>query len=305
VELRHFQHFVAVAEAGSFTRAAGQVHIVQSGLSASIQSLERELGAPLFHRTGRTVELTDAGTALLAEARKVLAAVDAARDAVAAVEGGLRGTVRVGIMHAMALPELAGVLAAFSQERPQVQVVPRNEAGGSADLVRALLHDHLDVAFTALPPDRYPDELSITPLRSEELLLALPPNHRLIGSSTVQLSELEGETFIEYPSGWGIRQGIDALFASERLSRRSVLEVADIPTVLDLVCSGRGAAFVIPATATGTGRPPLVRVTPSPRFEVVLARPAASPPRPATAAFVEAVGRHFSAAGSGNCAPGG
>lgn len=297
MELRHFQHFVAVAEAGSFTRAASQVHIVQSGLSASIQSLERELGTLLFRRTGRTVELTDAGNALLAEARKVLAAVDAARDAVAAVEGGLQGTVRVGIMHAMALPELADVLSEFSQERPQVHIVPRNEAGGSADLVRALLHDHLDVAFAALPPDRYPDNLLIIPLRSEELRLALPPGHRLTGSSAVELAELEGESFIEYPSGWGIRQGIDALFASRRVSRRSVLEVADIPTVLDLVCSGRGAAFVIPATATGPDGPPLVRVIPSPRFEVVLAWADTSPPRPATAAFVAAVRRHFSEGG--------
>jgi DNA-binding transcriptional LysR family regulator len=295
VELRHFQHFVAVAEAGSFTRAATRVHIVQSGLSASIQSLERELGALLFHRTGRTVELTDAGIALLAEARKVLAAVDAARDAVAGVEGGLRGTVRVGIMHAMALPELADVLSEFSRERPQVQIMPHNEAGGSAYLVRALLHDHLDVAFISLPPDRYTDDLSIIPLRSEELLLALPPNHRLVGSSTVDLAELEGETFIEYPSGWGIRQGIDALFAGKRLSRRTALEVADIPTVLDLVCSGRGAAFVIPSTAAGTDGLVLVRVTPSPRFDVVLALPAANPPRPATAVFVEAVRGHFRA----------
>src|ERR1700688_2413107 len=97
VELRHIQHFVAVANAGNFTRAASHVHIVQSGLSASVQALERELGVPLFLRNGRTVVLTDAGRAFLPEARKVLAAVDAARDAVLDVKGGLRGTVRVGI----------------------------------------------------------------------------------------------------------------------------------------------------------------------------------------------------------------
>jgi DNA-binding transcriptional LysR family regulator len=201
-------------------------------------------------------------------------------------------------MNAMALPELADVISEFSHDRPQVQIVPHNEAGGSANLVQALLNDHLDVAFTALPPDRYPDDLSIIPLSSEDLLLALPPGHRLIGSSTVDVAELEGETFIEYPSGWGIRQGIDALFASNRLSRRSVLEVADIPTVLDLVCSGRGAAFVIPSTAAGTDGLALVRVAPAPRFEVVLALSAANPPRPATAAFVEAVRRHFSEGGA-------
>jgi DNA-binding transcriptional LysR family regulator len=297
VELRHFQHFVAVAEAGNFTRAARQVHIVQSGLSASIQSLERELGALLFHRTGRTVELTDAGTALLAEARKVLAAVDAARDAVAAVEGGLRGTVRVGIMHAMAMPELADVLADFSKERPGIHIVPHNDSGGSAELIQALLDDHLEVAFTALPPDRYPGGLSVTPLKSENLMLALPPHHPLAGSPGVELAELDGETFVDYPSGWGIRQGIDALFASRGLSRRTAVEVADIPTALDLVRTGRGAAFVIPSTVVDDDGLVLMRVEPSPSLDVAMAVRAAIPPRPATAAFVEAVRRHFSEGG--------
>ncbi len=297
MELRHFQHFVAVAEAGSFTRAASQVHIVQSGLSASIQSLERELGTLLFHRTGRTVELTDAGIALLAEARKVLAAVDAARDAVAAVEGGLRGTVRVGIMHAMALPELADVLSDFSKERPGVHIVPHNDSGGSAELIRALLDDHLDVAFTALPADRYPAGLSVTALKSEDLLLALPPHHRLAGTPGVELAELDGETFIDYPPGWGIRQGIDALFAGRGLSRRTAFELADIPTTLDLVRTGRGAAFVIPSTVVDDDGLVLVRVEPSPSLDVAMALRATIAPRPATAAFAEAVRRHFSQAG--------
>src|SRR5579859_2695158 len=103
MELRQLEHFVAVAEERSFTRAAARLHLVQSTLSVSIKSLERELGGRLFDRTTHRVTLTDAGQALLAEARNALAAVDAARDAVAAAHGGLRGTVRVGIMRSLTL----------------------------------------------------------------------------------------------------------------------------------------------------------------------------------------------------------
>jgi DNA-binding transcriptional LysR family regulator len=84
VELRQLEHFVAAAETGHFTRAAGCCHISQSALSTSIRSLERELGSPLFTRTTRRVELTEAGRTLLDEARRTLAAATSAQDAVLA-----------------------------------------------------------------------------------------------------------------------------------------------------------------------------------------------------------------------------
>ena len=120
MELRHLQHFLAVAEEQSFTRAAGRIHLVQSALSVSVRSLERELGARLFDRTTHSVQLTSAGEALVVEARRTLAAAEAARDAVAAVRGGVRGTVRVGIMHSLALIDLAGLLTRYHREHPLI-----------------------------------------------------------------------------------------------------------------------------------------------------------------------------------------
>ncbi|PLW73181.1 LysR family transcriptional regulator, partial [Streptomyces sp. DJ] len=101
MELRHLEHFVAVSEEQHFTRAAERLHIAQSGLSASVRSLERELGADLFTRTTRQVRLTEAGRALLVEARRTLASAAAAREAVAAVRGLLRGTLAVGTEQCM------------------------------------------------------------------------------------------------------------------------------------------------------------------------------------------------------------
>ncbi|MYS56302.1 LysR family transcriptional regulator, partial [Streptomyces sp. SID6013] len=96
MELRHLQHFVAVAEDQHFTRAAERLLVSQSGLSASIRALERELRAPLFVRTTRRVTLTEAGRALLGEAQRILAQVRSAHEAVAAVQGVLRGTLSLG-----------------------------------------------------------------------------------------------------------------------------------------------------------------------------------------------------------------
>ena len=90
MEIRQLQHFVSVAEEQHFTRAAARLMVSQSGLSASIRALERELQAPLFVRTTRTVTLTEAGRALLVEAERILAQERAAREAVAAVQGVLR-----------------------------------------------------------------------------------------------------------------------------------------------------------------------------------------------------------------------
>src|SRR5579872_965288 len=103
MELRQLAVFVAVAEEGSFTRAADRLHIVQSAVSAGVRNLETELGATLFDRSTHKVQLTDAGRALLPEARATLAAATAARDAVDAVGGGVRGTVLLGTMQAQGM----------------------------------------------------------------------------------------------------------------------------------------------------------------------------------------------------------
>src|SRR4051812_34747187 len=100
MELRHLETFVAVAEERSFSRAADRLHVVQSAVSTTIRNLEREWGVSLFHRTTHRVELSDAGGALLDEARAALAAAADVATAVEEVRGGLRGTLRVGIMQA-------------------------------------------------------------------------------------------------------------------------------------------------------------------------------------------------------------
>src|SRR5437764_9131998 len=138
MELRQLATFVAVAEEGSFTRASDRLHVVQSAVSAGVRKLERELDAMLFDRSTHRVKLTDAGRALLPEARATLAAAQAARDAVDEARGGLRGTVSLGTMQAQGMHaiDLAAILAAFRAEHPAVEVDVQH-SGGSIEMARA------------------------------------------------------------------------------------------------------------------------------------------------------------------------
>src|SRR5262245_19243310 len=122
MELRQLERFVAVAEECNFTRAAVRLHVAQSALSGSIQALEEELEGSLFVRTTRRVELSEAGKAFLVEARRVLAAIRAARDTVAAVEELQRGTLSLGFVQRFVVPkvDLVSTLGRFHADHPGV-----------------------------------------------------------------------------------------------------------------------------------------------------------------------------------------
>ena len=143
MELRQLATFVAVAEESSFTRAAERLHVVQSAVSASVRNLEKELGTRLFDRSTHTVKLTDAGNALMPEARATLAAAQAARDAVDEARGGLRGTIVLGTMQAQGMHaiDLAAVLSSFRAEHPGVE---RSADVGCEPLFPLRLHHRLD-----------------------------------------------------------------------------------------------------------------------------------------------------------------
>jgi DNA-binding transcriptional LysR family regulator len=243
MELRHLATFVAVAEAGSFTRASERLHIVQSAVSAGVRTLERELGTALFDRTTHQVELTDAGHALLPEARATLAAARAAREAVDQVRGGLRGIVSLGIMQADALGAVntARVLAAFRAQHPDVEL--RARQADSAEMAAQVRDGRLDFAFLALP-SRRATGLQLTPLSREPMPFAVHDGHRLAGRADVELAATTDETFADGPPDFGTRSAVDRAFAAAGLQRRVALEVNDTQTLVDFVRHGLAAAFL-------------------------------------------------------------
>ncbi|MEA2212842.1 MAG: hypothetical protein QOF83_2790, partial [Solirubrobacteraceae bacterium] len=273
MELRHLTTFVAVAEEESFTRASARLHVVQSAVSAGVRGLEHELGAALFDRTTHRVQLTDAGRALLPEARATLAAAQAARDAVDEVRGGLRGIVTMGIMQAGALGtiEIPALLAGFRAAHPQVEL--RVRQGHSAEMAAQIRDGHLDFAFLALPGRRTPG-LKLTPLGREPIPLAVHENHPLASRPDVELATIADETFADGPAGWGTRIAVDRAFAAAGVERHVALEVNDTPTLVDFVRHGLAAAFLPASFAQGRTGIVFVPVRHhAPIFETFIAEP--------------------------------
>ncbi|SNS49476.1 transcriptional regulator, LysR family [Streptosporangium subroseum] len=251
MELRQLEYFVTVAEECHFTRAAKRLRVAQSGLSASIRSLERELGTPLFLRSTRQVQLTPAGQALLVEARRALSATNAAKDAVAAVRGLLRGSLAIGSLQCLHAVHLPAVLARFLTAHPGLEI--RLRQGGSGELIEQVRAGRLDLAFVSRPP-RYPDDVTVAPFASEPLVLACAPEHPLAAREQVKLVELQEERFVDFPPDWGTRDLVDDVLATAGVERRVALEVTDVHSLLDLVTFGLGVALVPQSFAAKTDR---------------------------------------------------
>ncbi len=241
MELRQLEHFVAVAGERHFTRAADLLQISQSGLSASIRALEAELATPLFVRSTRRVELTEAGRVLLAEAHRTLASVAAAQDAVAAVRGVLRGTVSVGSEQCLGVVDLPAQLARFRAAHPGVEV--RLRFGGSAYLVSQLAAGLLDVALVAVTGPA-PPGVRLVPIAAEPLVALCHPGHELARADAAALAALSGLAFVGFQPDWAARVLADRAFAAAGLDHRVELEVNDVHTLLDLVGHNLGLAIV-------------------------------------------------------------
>jgi DNA-binding transcriptional LysR family regulator len=295
MELRQLTTFVAVAEEGSFTRASERLHVVQSAVSASIRKLERELGATLFDRSTHHVHLTDAGVALLPEARATLAAAAAARDAIDQVKGGLRGTVALGTMqaqgmHAINVPALLGD---FRARHPGVAITIRH-AGGSSAMADQVREGRLDLAFVALPGRTWP-AVTLTPLTSEPIGLLLPTGHPLAKRSSVELTDLQDETLVDMPSGWGTRMAVDRAFAAAGVQRTVSFEVNDTASMIDFIRHGLAIGLLPASFVDGLDDIVVVPIRHhAPRFAISLASPSDRRLNAAALTLLEAIQRHIS-----------
>ena len=242
-ELGDLTAFLAVAEERSFTRAAVRLHVVQSGVSAVIKSLERELGAPLLERNSKRVALTDAGEALLPKARAALDAAQAARDVVGEERGGLRGTLRMGTLNSVGEIDVPAVLGAFHRTHPEVVLRLTVSPYGSTGLVEQLIDGSLDLALVSLP-GRPPAGIRVRQLLSRRLELVLPAGHRLAGAGEVRIPDLAEELFVDFPTGYGNRVVVDRAFAVAGVDRRVGMEVIDITSAADFVREGLGISIL-------------------------------------------------------------
>jgi DNA-binding transcriptional LysR family regulator len=241
MELRQLEYFVAVAEEANFTRAAERVHISQSGVSAQIRQLERDLGATLFDRSGRTASLTIAGDAALGCARAVLAAADAVRRAVDDVTGLIRGRLVVGMLNGSAVTGLFDSLATFHRAHPEVELTLIEDT--SEPLTEQVRAGTADIALvaTAGPP---PWGFSALQISSEQLVAAVPFDHPLAGRRRVTLAELAAFPIVAMPEGTVIRMVFDRACAEAGLAPDITLHASAPDAVAHLAARGLGVAIL-------------------------------------------------------------
>ncbi len=296
VELRQLRHFVALAELGSFTAAAQREHIVQSGLSNSVQALERELGAELYTRGSRPIRLTPAGRALVEPARRALLDAQIAVEAVHDIQHVVTGHLRVGVVRsAQHLVRFAQYVAEFAALHPAVDL--RVLQAPVVEMLHMVGAGELDCAVVAALPTATAG-VRLTTLASEPLVLVCRDDHRLARAATARIDELADERFIDVGQGWSARAMVDAALTATGITRRVGCEVNEWELFLELVAAGLGIGFVpaglaAEATASPESR---IQIVPVEKLElrrhIQLALPRTGDLTPAARRFADHLRAH-------------
>jgi DNA-binding transcriptional LysR family regulator len=245
MDVRQLEYVVAIAEEGSFTRAAQRCHIVQSALSHQVARLESELGVKLFERTSRSVRLADAGLMLLPYARQVLGDMAEARNAIDALAGITRGRLRIGMTQTAGRAlDLIALIGDFHRQYPEIELSTLSGPGG--ELIAAVHDGQLDVAVAALRPQGVPDGIVFqVTIESEPLVAIVPAEHRLAARRRVNLGELASAgPFVEFLTNTTLRERVDAAFAAVGAHRDSSFEVGQITDMVRYAANGLGIAIV-------------------------------------------------------------
>lgn len=247
MELRQLEYFVAVAEERNFTRAAERVHISQSGVSAQIRRLERELGAELFDRSARTATLTAAGRAALDHARAALAAAAAVGQAVGEVTGLIRGRLMVGMVIGCTVTPLFEALSAFHRAHPGVEISLLED--NSDRLVEAVRLGTVDVALVGTATA--PEGLEALTIISERLVVVVPEGHPLSSRRRIALRDVAAHPIVCMPPGTGLRTVFDGACAAKDLRPVIALQASAADAVADLAARGLGVAVLSASMASG------------------------------------------------------
>jgi DNA-binding transcriptional LysR family regulator len=252
MDLRQLEYVLAVAELGSFTRAAEQRHVAQPALSVAIRRLERELGVQLFERTSRRVALTDAGEAFVARARRIVSETAELTTEMAAFAAGTRGRLRISAWYHVE-PRLTNFLRDLVAEVPEIDVTIVELP--TSDAIAAVKTGDLDAALVDIWDE---DELAGTEyvvLRREPHVLVTPPDHPLAGRASVKIAEVLGEPFVVTLPGTPLRRCYDHAFANRSDRPRTVIETNELASTVAFVSIGLGCAILIPSIVKAIAMP--------------------------------------------------
>lgn len=240
MEIHQLRYFCAVAETGSFTRAAEREQVAQPSLSQQVIKLEEELGVRLFDRLGRTVRLTDLGQIFLPRARVILNELKAAKEEVADKQFAPAGPVSVGVIPTIAPYFLPPRISSFCRKYADASITVFEDV--TARLMDRLRAGLIDMAVMALPMRGH--DLDCFPLRTERLYAILPKDHKLARKSTVWLKDLRNEPFLLLRDDHCFRETAIEVCKRARILPRVIFESGQFSSILGMVGAGLGISIV-------------------------------------------------------------
>ncbi len=288
MEVHQLRYVVAIARTGSFSRAAGDCHVSQPSLSQQVRKLEDELGERLFERDRRRTRLTSSGERFVMRATRILDELAEAEREARETHQVTRGQVSVGVLPTIAPYLLPPIIGDFTARFPGVQVVIHEDT--TATLASLVASYEVDIAVASLPL-RDPG-FEIVPLFTEELLLAVPPDHPLAHKKSLTSADLEAATFVLMKEGHCLGDQALQFCHQSGVQPRVISRSAQVETIRRLVHAGLGISLV-PKMAAAQAAPdqPVYRSlrAPQPQRTVVAFWNRRRPLSRAAAAFLEAL----------------
>ncbi|AEU37742.1 LysR family transcriptional regulator [Granulicella mallensis] len=240
MEIHQLRYVCAIAETGSFSRAAERCQVAQPSLSQQVLKLEEDLGSKLFDRLGRSIRLTEAGRAFLPHARSILTQMETARSSVTDKCADVRGSVSVGVIPTIAPYLMPHYTRDFTRKHPEAKLRIVEET--TPILLESLRNLSIDLAILALPL-RHKD-LELFPLCTEPLFAVLPKEHLLAGSESLALKDLRGEPFVMLRDGHCFRDLSIAACTRARVAPRIAFESGQFSSLFGMVAAGVGISLV-------------------------------------------------------------
>lgn len=277
MELRQLEAFVTVARRASFTRAAEELHLTQPAVTRQIAALESELGALLFDRLGKSIQLTGAGETLLGYAEHILRLTDEAQDALEELAAGRAGRISIGAASTLATYVLPPLLTQFRQEHPGIELSLRT--GLSARVRELVLSGVVDIGLvtTEGEPAQQDGVLLSESLGVYETVLAVPPSHALATQPTATVTELSGEPLLAMTTGTNLRTYAEHILADAGVAASVTMELDSVEAIKRMVEAGLGVSLlprVAIASEVAVGRLVALTLTgiPLPERHIVVLR---------------------------------
>ena len=241
MNLYHLRYFVELAHTRHYTRAAERLCITQPSLSHAIAQLERELGVPLFEKSGRNTELTRFGEQFLGCAERTLSTLDEGVEELGRVARG-EGLVRLGLLRTLGVDYVPEVVSRFLAANPGKKIHFTFETGMTDRLLEGLAERRYDLVFASKPPA----ELGFTAVAVErqDLVLIVPKNHPLALRHSVDLAEALPYPQVYFSKGSGLREVVDGLFSAAGGAPQIAYETEEDQVIAGLVAQGFGIAVV-------------------------------------------------------------